>query len=64
MPSRAWRPGATPGAILRLVIRTGLRPVAIGGLVGALSAVALARVLDSFLFEIEPRDPSTLVLVA
>jgi predicted permease len=56
--------GATPKRIVALVVRSGLWPVAAGAVAGALGAMSLARLIDSFLFEIEPRDPGMLAAVA
>lgn len=56
--------GATPRRVVALVVRTGLWPVGAGALAGALGAMSLARLLDSFLFETTPRDPWTLAAVA
>jgi predicted permease len=55
--------GATPGAISRLVVRGGMMPVAIGGLVGTLAALGLARSLSTFLYEVDTADPFTLFAV-
>jgi hypothetical protein len=55
---------------VRYVLSGGLRPVVIGAVVGLFSALALGRVLASFLFHVTPRDPqvfafavATLVIV-
>jgi predicted permease len=56
--------GATPGAVARLVVTDGLIPVIAGGVVGTLGALAAARLVETFLFNVGPRDPLTLVLVA
>jgi hypothetical protein len=56
--------GATPKRIVALVVRSGLWPVAAGAVAGALGAMSLGRLIDSFLFEIEPRDPGMLAAVA
>lgn len=53
--------GAERGALLRLVLREGLR-LAVGGvIVGLALAVALAQVLRTLLFEVAPWDPLTLL---
>jgi len=60
--------GATPAAIARLVVRTGLAPVVAGACVGLAAAIGLSRLLDAFLsqvlFGVEARDPGTLAGVA
>jgi putative ABC transport system permease protein len=51
--------GATPRGILWLVIREGMKPVAIGLLGGLAAAAALTRVAQSLLFGISATDPLT-----
>jgi ABC-type antimicrobial peptide transport system permease subunit len=51
--------GSTPHGILWLVIREGMRPVAVGVLVGLAAAAALTRVAQSLLFGIRATDPLT-----
>jgi len=56
--------GARMGLIMRLVTTQGLYP-ALGGLVvGLVASLALARVLASLLFEVQPNDPGVLVGVS
>ena len=52
---------ARSGNILDLVVRDGLRVVAIGAAVGILGAIALGRIVSSLLFGVVPADPSTLI---
>jgi putative ABC transport system permease protein len=52
--------GAQPGDIVRLVFGEGFRLVAAGVVAGLFAALALAGVLRSFLFGLEPTDPLTL----
>jgi putative ABC transport system permease protein len=53
--------GATGAAIVRMVVRDGLRLLAIGIVVGLIIAVASSKVLDSLLFGIGHHDlPSML----
>jgi putative ABC transport system permease protein len=54
--------GATPAAVVRLVLGHGLRLTAIGALLGAAGALALGRLLGSMLYATTPADPLTLVL--
>ncbi len=52
--------GASPGAILSLVIGQGLRPVLAGIALGLAGAFALAGFLQGVVFGVEPHDPATL----
>ena len=49
--------GAQRAAVLRLVVADGLHVVAIGLALGLILALALSRVLASWLFGIQPTDP-------
>lgn len=49
--------GAQPADVLRLVLRQGMRVVALGLCAGALAALALGRVLESHLYHTSVRDP-------
>ncbi len=53
--------GAGRRDILKLVFGEGLRLIAGGVIAGLLAALALSRVLMTFLFEVEPTDPATLI---
>jgi putative ABC transport system permease protein len=55
--------GAGRRDILRLVLGEGLRLIAMGVTAGLAAAIVLSRVLRSFLFEVEPTDPVTLIAV-
>jgi predicted permease len=52
--------GATPAAILGLVVRQGLSLAAAGIIVGIAGALLLGRVLEGLLYGVTPRDPLTL----
>jgi putative ABC transport system permease protein len=56
--------GAEPAGIQRLVIIQSLRVVAIGITLGLVGAFALSGILRGLLYEVTPRDPSTLAGVA
>jgi len=56
--------GATDSDIVRLVLRDGWRILVFGLPIGLALSVVLARFLRSVLFEIEPADPVTFVVVA
>jgi len=51
--------GAGPRDIMRLVLGTGLRPVAVGVGVGTAATVGAARMMSSMLFGVTPTDPVT-----
>jgi len=53
--------GAQRRDILALVLREGFRLIAVGLLLGAGLATILARALKTFLFEVQPTDPVTLL---
>jgi predicted permease len=56
--------GAGAGDVLRLVLRQGMRLVAVGVLIGLLVAFGLARFLSSLLFQVKASDPGTFASVA
>jgi predicted permease len=55
--------GATTGDVQLLIVREGVRLVAIGVVVGMLGALAASRSVESLLFAIGARDAVTFVLV-
>jgi len=55
--------GAQQKDISRLIFGEGFQLIAGGVVVGILLAVVLSRVLRSFLFEVQPSDPLTLIVV-
>jgi predicted permease len=55
--------GADPGHILRQVLGSGLRLSLLGGLLGTLGALALARLLGGLLHGVRPYDPLTFAVV-
>jgi putative ABC transport system permease protein len=56
--------GARRIDVLRAVLGRGFKLILIGVVVGIAGAVALTRVLSSFLFDVTPTDPVTLTLVS
>jgi predicted permease len=56
--------GATRGDVRRMVINQGLRLVFTGLTVGSLASLALARVLQTELYEVSASDPFTYVAAA
>jgi predicted permease len=55
--------GAAKSDIARLIFRYGATVVGLGIVIGLLGALATTRVLRSMLFEIEPTDPVTFVIL-
>lgn len=55
--------GARASSVVALVVRSGLRPVVVGAAVGLVAAALLARTMSGVLFEVEPVDPLTFVVV-
>ena len=56
--------GARTTDILRLVIVEGMSPALVGIAVGAIAALAFAKVLQTLVFGVSASDPLTLVAVA
>jgi predicted permease len=56
--------GARPMALFAMVVRQGMRPVAVGAILGLAAAVALTRVMQSLLFGVDPVDPPTYAVAA
>jgi predicted permease len=56
--------GARPSSILTMIVRQGLRLVAIGGAIGLAGAMISVRSVESQLFGVKPTDPTTFVVVA
>jgi putative ABC transport system permease protein len=56
--------GATPGDVLRLIFKQGIRLAAVGMALGLVGALAGTRLMTSMLFEVAPGDPGTYAGVA
>ena len=55
--------GATPAGVQTMILREGIRLVAMGVAVGMLMALVGSRAVEGMLFATSPRDPATFVLV-
>jgi len=55
--------GAQQKDIRNLIFGEGFRLIAGGVLIGAALAIVVSRVLESFLYEVQPGDPVTLIVV-
>jgi putative ABC transport system permease protein len=49
--------GATPGAIVRLMLQDAIRWTAAGAVLGVLGSLLAVRWLQSMLFHVSARDP-------
>ncbi|HEX7137912.1 MAG TPA: ABC transporter permease [Vicinamibacterales bacterium] len=56
--------GAQPSQVIGLVLRSGLRLVAVGLVLGFGGAIAAARLIQTLLFQVRPLDPAIYGLVA
>jgi ABC-type antimicrobial peptide transport system permease subunit len=56
--------GARPSRVTRLVVAQGMRPAILGLIVGLAGALALTRLLRTMLYQVSPREPLPLGLVA
>jgi predicted permease len=56
--------GAQRGDTLRLILRQGMEPVAIGLGLGLLAAFGLTRLISGLLYGVSPGDPATFATVA
>ena len=56
--------GANRADVVRLVLRQGMAPVALGLAAGGAAALVLGKSLASLLFEVSPRDPAAFVVAA
>jgi ABC-type antimicrobial peptide transport system permease subunit len=55
--------GAQCNDVLKLVFKKGLTLILVGVVVGVAGALALTRVLTSFLYGVTPTDPVTIVAI-
>jgi putative ABC transport system permease protein len=56
--------GATAGSLQRLVFRSGMKLAGLGLAIGFVVSLGVARLLQSILFGVGPRDPLTIAVVA
>ena len=56
--------GASPGAVLRMVLGHGRRLTLIGIAIGGVAGFAVSRLLQQVLFEVDPADPVIYVAVS
>ncbi|MGH9220448.1 MAG: FtsX-like permease family protein, partial [Vicinamibacterales bacterium] len=55
--------GARRSQLLNLIVREGMRPVAVGIIIGIVAALLLGRLIRGLLFEVQPTDPTTVAAV-
>jgi len=55
--------GARPGQVVAVMIRDAVWPVALGLVAGLAGTYYATRIIRSFLFQTDPHDPATLVMV-
>ena len=53
--------GAAPGELVRMILREALAVTMPGLAVGAILSLALARVMQSFVYRLSPADPISIV---
>jgi ABC-type antimicrobial peptide transport system permease subunit len=56
--------GGTPHDILKLVVRQGMLPLAVGLTIGLAASFGVNRLLISMLVQVSPADPITLVVAS
>ena len=55
--------GATARDVLKLILRQGMTPVAIGATIGLIASIALAKLISGLLFGVKTTDLATLIAV-
>jgi putative ABC transport system permease protein len=53
--------GATAGDVGIMIVRQGLRPLAVGLVAGLAAGLSIARLMRSILFQVTPTDPMTVI---
>ena len=56
--------GGGPSSVLRLVVRQGMRLVAVGTALGVVAALGLTRYMSTLLFEVGTTDAMTFAIVS
>lgn len=56
--------GAQGGDVLRMIVREGIALACVGAVVGVAVALSVTKYLASFLYDVHPYDPLTIVAVA
>jgi len=56
--------GAQSGDVVRLILREGLRVALVGIVLGTLIALVTSRFVAKLLFQVQPKDPTTIGIVA
>jgi ABC-type lipoprotein release transport system permease subunit len=56
--------GSQRSSVMRLILLSGAKLGLVGCGIGAIAAVFATRLLRSFLFEVDPLDPTVIVLAA
>jgi len=56
--------GAQPRDVVKLITAQGMKPVAIGIVIGLMASLALARVMKSLLYGVSPTDPMAYVVIS
>jgi putative ABC transport system permease protein len=55
--------GARQGQVVRLMLWQGLQPAVVGMVLGLGAALAGARLIRGLLYQVQPHDPTTFVMV-
>ena len=55
--------GATARDVLKLILRQGMTPVAIGAIIGIIASIALTKLISGLLFGVSTTDLATLIAV-
>jgi len=55
--------GASPGTVVAMVVKDGLRLVGLGAAIGIVGALALSRLISGLLYQVSATDPLTFAMV-
>jgi putative ABC transport system permease protein len=56
--------GASQRGVVALMLWQGLRPAAVGLVLGVLVSIGAARLIEGLLYQVTPHDPATFVAVS